>query len=496
MSIAGEGHQVRGIDCLNARLSASSSGSKTASMLSPSKCRHGSPRARIRDEVRGEPDHPGARVLAALLVETHVEPSSDWSSAVRDKTYGSRAEDMHSAPGTQGLQGPETGLRVHRPPQVGQQRTGTVPDWVRLRPSRRRSSSRVSRRGRSSATVRAGRSGARTPGAEAANQVVADLERAEPARLLVPPAARAGVCARAEDRRRTGTARAPARRDRDRRPAGERADGHRPAAATSASSTAPARNAGLQRWRSTPTPATSAITPATSAIWPACSRATRRLMNARGNRRAKIWVTELGWETEGRATASWSGAAARRDASRSFAYLRRHRHRGRLRLRGVVYYSWRDSRPYPPHYKGHVGPAHRRPAVGRKPEARLPRLPKSRTRAPLALGLPLTHSRSAGEWAGEATRNRSGADSGRIGPAAQLMPRPDIPGMARASPPSSREPRIATDLTTRPPARRFRPRRSRKSQESRHRRPPGSSRPSTQALRRMRARPRVSQKRG
>ena len=74
-------------------------------------------------------------------------------------------------------------------------------------------------------------------------------------------------------------------------------------------------------------------------------------MNARGNRRAKIWVTELGWETEGRATASWSGAAARRDASRSFAYLRRHRHRGRLRLRGVVYYSWRDSRPYPPHYK-------------------------------------------------------------------------------------------------------------------------------------------------
>ena len=78
-------------------------------------------------------------------------------------------------------------------------------------------------------------------------------------------------------------------------------------------------------------------------------RATRRLMNARGNRRAKIWVTELGWETAGRATASWSGAAARRDASRSTAYLRRHR--GRLRLRGVVYYSWRDSRPYPPHYK-------------------------------------------------------------------------------------------------------------------------------------------------
>jgi hypothetical protein len=79
-------------------------------------------------------------------------------------------------------------------------------------------------------------------------------------------------------------------------------------------------------------------------------RGTRRLMNGRGDRRARIWVTELGWGDRGprhRFVVGSRGQARR--IRRSYAYVRRHA--GRLRLRGVVYYSWRDAPPYPPNYK-------------------------------------------------------------------------------------------------------------------------------------------------
>ena len=79
-------------------------------------------------------------------------------------------------------------------------------------------------------------------------------------------------------------------------------------------------------------------------------RGTRRLMNRRGDRRARIWVTELGWGDRGprhRFIVGSRGQARR--IRTSFAYLRHHRRS--LRLRGVVYYSWRDSTPYPPSYK-------------------------------------------------------------------------------------------------------------------------------------------------
>jgi hypothetical protein len=79
-------------------------------------------------------------------------------------------------------------------------------------------------------------------------------------------------------------------------------------------------------------------------------RGTRRLMNGRGDRRARIWVTELGWADRGprhRFVVGSRGQARR--ITRSYAYVRRNRRS--LRLRGVVYYSWRDSPPYPPHYK-------------------------------------------------------------------------------------------------------------------------------------------------
>jgi hypothetical protein len=78
-------------------------------------------------------------------------------------------------------------------------------------------------------------------------------------------------------------------------------------------------------------------------------RGTRRLMNGWGDH-ARIWVTELGWGDRGprhRFVVGSRGQARR--IRTSYAYVRRSL--GRLRLRGVVYYSWRDAPPYPPSYK-------------------------------------------------------------------------------------------------------------------------------------------------
>ena len=79
-------------------------------------------------------------------------------------------------------------------------------------------------------------------------------------------------------------------------------------------------------------------------------RSVRRLMNRHHDRRGRIWVTELGWGDHGPRHRFIVGARgqARRIRS-SFGYLRRARRH--LRLRGVVYYSWRDLAPYPPLYR-------------------------------------------------------------------------------------------------------------------------------------------------
>jgi hypothetical protein len=71
---------------------------------------------RIRDEVRSEPDHPGTGVLAALLIEPHRQTVRSLEQCRHQEADGSCAEDVHSASGTQGLEGFETGLRVHPPP--------------------------------------------------------------------------------------------------------------------------------------------------------------------------------------------------------------------------------------------------------------------------------------------------------------------------------------------------------------------------------------------
>jgi hypothetical protein len=79
-------------------------------------------------------------------------------------------------------------------------------------------------------------------------------------------------------------------------------------------------------------------------------RSMRRLMNRSGDRRGRIWLTELGWGDSGPAHRFIVGRAGQAARIRSsFAYIRRNR--ARLRLRGVVYYSWRDLRPYPPLYR-------------------------------------------------------------------------------------------------------------------------------------------------
>jgi hypothetical protein len=77
----------------------------------------------------------------------------------------------------------------------------------------------------------------------------------------------------------------------------------------------------------------------------------RRHMNRAGDRRARIWITEIGWGDwytgpPHRFIVGAEGQAAR--IEQSFGLLGRMK--DNLRLRGVVYYSWRDLRPYPPKY--------------------------------------------------------------------------------------------------------------------------------------------------
>src|SRR4051794_18898497 len=79
-------------------------------------------------------------------------------------------------------------------------------------------------------------------------------------------------------------------------------------------------------------------------------RSVRRLMNRYHDRRAKIWITEIGWGDKGpkhRFIVGAKGQASR--ITRSLSYIARARRR--LRLRGFVYFTWRDAKPYPPLYK-------------------------------------------------------------------------------------------------------------------------------------------------
>lgn len=79
-------------------------------------------------------------------------------------------------------------------------------------------------------------------------------------------------------------------------------------------------------------------------------RGIRRQMNRRGHKRARIWITELGWGDVGPAHRFIVGAEGQASRiSSSFSEITRLRRK--LRLRGVVYYTWRDAPPYPPLYR-------------------------------------------------------------------------------------------------------------------------------------------------
>ena len=178
---------------------------------------------------------------------------------------------------------------------------------------------------------------------EGADQVLADLERAEPARLLVRPAAGARLREDAAGGGQVDPPRAQASRDRD-----------RGAAPSELSGTIPLPRfirqlyrAGGKRWFSTLAINSYAKNHRDLG---ALLRGVRRIMNGHGDWRARIWLTELGWGDSGPRHRFVVGARGQAKLiARSFRYLRRSR--GRLRLRGVVYYSWRDGHPYPPNYK-------------------------------------------------------------------------------------------------------------------------------------------------
>jgi hypothetical protein len=80
----------------------------------------------------------------------------------------------------------------------------------------------------------------------------------------------------------------------------------------------------------------------------------RKTMNRSGDRRAKIWITELGWCDTGPQSrfCVGQGRQARniRQSLKLIGQARRH-----WRLRGFVYFSWRDGRPYPPAFKNMWG---------------------------------------------------------------------------------------------------------------------------------------------
>jgi hypothetical protein len=73
-------------------------------------------------------------------------------------------------------------------------------------------------------------------------------------------------------------------------------------------------------------------------------------MRRHHDRRSKIWITELGWATSGPKHRFNVGFA--RQGSRiqsTFQWIAQHR--AAYNIRGLVYFQWRDQKPYPPAYK-------------------------------------------------------------------------------------------------------------------------------------------------
>jgi hypothetical protein len=80
----------------------------------------------------------------------------------------------------------------------------------------------------------------------------------------------------------------------------------------------------------------------------------RSILNAGGARKAKLWITELGWSDSGPASLFRAGSNGQA-AEISSVYPALVGARTKLRLRGIVYYAWRDGAPYAPLFKDFWG---------------------------------------------------------------------------------------------------------------------------------------------
>ena len=80
----------------------------------------------------------------------------------------------------------------------------------------------------------------------------------------------------------------------------------------------------------------------------------RSILNHGGGRSAHIWVTEFGWSDKGPKSGFRAGAAgqARQIRQTIPAFVKA---RAGLKLRGFVYYAWRDGRPYAPLFRDFWG---------------------------------------------------------------------------------------------------------------------------------------------
>jgi hypothetical protein len=80
----------------------------------------------------------------------------------------------------------------------------------------------------------------------------------------------------------------------------------------------------------------------------------RSILNGAHDRSARMWVTEFGWSDVGPASSFRAGRSGQaRDIRRAIpALVRRRSH---LKLRGIVYYSWRDGAPYAPLFRDFWG---------------------------------------------------------------------------------------------------------------------------------------------
>jgi len=78
--------------------------------------------------------------------------------------------------------------------------------------------------------------------------------------------------------------------------------------------------------------------------------AVRGTMNGAGDRGAKIWITELGWGDVGPKNRFIVGPEGQaKNITGSFSLIAKNRKA--WKLRGVVYFSWRDGFPYAPKFK-------------------------------------------------------------------------------------------------------------------------------------------------